>query len=86
LWKIPIFGFLFNPVSKIDNSTQHTQQSSGAQLFIPDTDFKKWNGRSQAHSFVPIYRPQKSCAPERLVDFGKNVFQILISLFLGLDF
>ena len=29
----------------------------------------KWNGCLQAHSFVPIYRPQKSGAPHPVVNF-----------------
>ena len=37
-------------------------------------DFTKWNQRSQAYSFFPIYRPRKSCASERVVDFGKKNF------------
>ena len=32
---------------------------------------------SQAHSFVPIYRPQKSCAPHADVNIEKK-FQIAI--------
>ena len=36
---------------------------------------------SQAHSFVPIYRPQKSCAPHSYVNFETLISKTRFSIY-----
>ena len=54
---------------------QNWQETRTRSFLFIYTDLTKWNGSSQAHSFVPIYRPQKRKKPESLVNFEKSKFQ-----------
>jgi hypothetical protein len=48
---------------------QKLTTGSGAQFLFIYTDLTKWNGSSQAHTFVPIYEPQKKLRASLVFQF-----------------